>query len=211
MNLIGIRSFDGKPRGAEFNRYDDRIYVARMVDGKKTVDAFPASVDAGVQRGSGTSPVRLEDGFYKDAWTRGEVSGGELGLRQARDVEVWKDANNDGMLQDSELKAGTSMLSVDTQLQFHRGGSGRVGDASAGCQAIAPDHYDRFQRILAEAPASQRDFSYLLTDCSTMPGINPDGSIQDTARDRGRTGNRDDSDHKGGIGIIRTPVSRIMW
>ncbi|MFH1812519.1 MAG: hypothetical protein ABIJ09_27550 [Pseudomonadota bacterium] len=206
VNLVGIRSFNGTPQGQKVDRYDDMIYAARIVDGKKTVEAFPASVDAGIQSNDANTPYRLDDGFYRNAWTRGEVVGGEQGLRQNRDLEVWKDSNNNGVLEDSELKAGKQMLSVDAQLQFHRGDDGRVGDASRGCQVIDPDRYDRFQQILKEAPASQRDFSYMLTDSCTLPGIRPDGSSQNTVADRGHCGSRGDPGKGGGgIGIIRTP------
>jgi hypothetical protein len=206
VNLIGVRSFNGTPQGQKVDQYDDMIYVARMVDGKKTVTGFPASVDAGIQKGGQGTPYRLEDGFYKDAFSRGNVSGGELGLRQVRALEVWTDANNDGMLQQSELDAGTRKIGADEQLQFHRGGMGAVGDASRGCQVIDPRCYDQFQQILREAPASQRDFSYNLTDCSTLPGIKADGSSQDTAADRAYyEKNRHFSLDGDGIGIIRTP------
>ncbi|MFH1811369.1 MAG: hypothetical protein ABIJ09_21695 [Pseudomonadota bacterium] len=195
VNLTGIRSFNGEAHGAKANKYDDMIYVARMVDGKKTVEGFPATVDPGKQKNSPT--YRLGDGFFKDAWTRGNVSGDEPGLRQTRDLE---------------LQAGGSadMLPTEKQLQFHRGGSGDVNSESRGCQAIRGDRYDRFQQILAEAPASQRDFSYNLIDSHGLPGLRSDGHAERTHSLRHQTSERRNAGHSGdGIGIVRTPDSRL--
>ncbi len=213
VNITGIRSFSGTAHGMTPDKYDDMIYTARIVDGKKTVEGFHASVDPGKQS-DGKRSEDLPGGFYDNAWVRGQVSGGEMGLRQARDIEAFGDKNGDGLLQPDEIKAGTHMLSASQQLQFHRGGVGNVGDSSAGFQVIAPKEYDRFQQILAEAPPSQNGFSYNLTDSSTLPGINADGSSQNTFAHRIRTSSgvnlRAASGNNPGIGRIRQPGENIQ-
>lgn len=207
VNLVGIRSFNGSPQKAKIDQYDDMIYVARMVDGKKTVEGFPASVDAGADPKNPNASYRLDDGFYDGAFKRGTVSGKELGLRQARDLSVYQDLNKDGALSADEIAKGKTMLSADKQLQFHRGGSGFVGDSSAGCQVIDAQHYDRFQAILKEAPNSQGVFNYTLSDCSRLPRINADGSAQKTHQRHGQYGKyRASADGTSdGIGRIRQP------
>jgi len=212
VNMVGIRSFGGKPHGQVADKHDDMIYVARMVDGQKRVEGFRASVDGGIQSDPNRPSYRLDDAFYKDGWKRGGVTGGEQGLRQVRSVDVWKDANNDGVLDKDELKAGRSQLAATAQLQFHRGGMSNVGDVSSGCQVIAADQYDRFQKILAEAPDTQKRFSYNLIDSSRLPGINPDGSIQDTAADLANCGHEQPvGESGGGIGKTPPPLYGVRW
>ena len=85
---------------------------------------------------------------------------------------MYSDANHNGTIDaDTSEAQSVSMMSAANQLQFHRGGVGEVGDASAGCQVISGDQYDRFQQILAEAPQSQQKFSYLMADVNEMPQI----------------------------------------
>ncbi len=200
VNLVGIRSFaNGQAGSKEGNAYNDTIYACRMVDGKKTVESFKASVDGGVfkdpkksglgfydRKGKYKGITHLADGFYRDAFKRGKVSGKENGLRQQGLVRLHADKNNDGVIQNRE-KLGRNdqgmLAGARHQIQFHRGADGdKVGESSAGCQAIRPDDWKRFQNVMADAPKGQdsklsgKGFSYLLTDSSKLPP--PDSNFQ---------------------------------
>lgn len=190
LNLVGIRSFqDGKAVAAEGDKYNDTIYACRMKDGKKEVYAFDGTTDAGKwddAKGKGMSLVddfgrdrgvtHLADGFYKESFGVGKVSGGEQGLEQKGWVRLHGDANNDGKIQQNEkLGRGDKgyLAGADWQIQFHRGGAGdTVGETSAGCQTIKADQYDKFMGLVNEAPNKDK-LSYCLTDSSKLeqPGF----------------------------------------
>jgi len=188
VNLVGIRSFqNGKAVAAEGDKYNDTIYGCRMRNGQKEVQAFNSTTDAGIwqdaaskgmsfidRRGNDRGVTHLADGYYNQAFERGTVQGGEQGLRQTGWVRMHADRNNDGKIQDNEKlgwrdKDGV-LAGSDWQIQFHRGGSGdKVGETSAGCQAIKSGDYARFQQMLADAPDSQKYFNDTLTDSSKLP------------------------------------------
>lgn len=183
VNLVGVRGFaDGKANANAPDQFNDTIYVARMVDGKKTVEAFKASTDPGAQgpdalqsihnnRGDRQGVAELATGSYRDAWTRGNVSGGELGLRQDGWVRVHTDANGDGRVSADELRGGEGrgrLAGNGLQLQFHGSQGDSVGQNSAGCQVIHESQWQRFQDILQEAPRNQQRFGYTLVDGATL-------------------------------------------
>jgi hypothetical protein len=95
---------------------------------------------------------------------------------------VYTDANRNGTIDVEQGEAQrVNMMSAAKQLQFHRGGEGEVGDASAGCQVIEAKQYDHFQQILAEAPQSQQKFSYLMTDVNELPQIDQNNRAFDSS------------------------------
>ncbi|MBN2360945.1 MAG: hypothetical protein JXR83_15930 [Deltaproteobacteria bacterium] len=171
LNLVGVRGFsDGQVNGNEKDRFNDTIFACRMVDGKKEVYEYKASTDPGADpngRWHDKGDAFLADGFYRDTWSKGTVSGNEQGLRQENWVNANIDYNGNGKIEGAETyrwKAGT-----DCQFQFHRGASGEnVGNSSAGCQVIQGQQYDDFQKLLNEAPDGQK-FSYLLINGSQLP------------------------------------------
>ncbi|MBI3924818.1 MAG: hypothetical protein HY319_04695 [Armatimonadetes bacterium] len=188
VNLIGVRNFqDGEPTEPQGDVYNDTIYAAwRDDDGEYHVRAFQASTDAGVvanpeSTGFGYSDSEgyvglshLADGTYQDAWVRGGVPGSDLGLRQAGDVRIQADANNDGIIQaDERLGPDGSGTTVGASwgIQFHPGGSrDRAVDTwSAGCQVIVAEEYADFQAIIRNA--TNERFSYTLVDSSNLPPV----------------------------------------
>ena len=194
VNLVGVRSYtDGQLNDGRANEYNDTIYVCRTVDGKKEVHAFDGSVDGGVYgaakgkgytvgNGSGADfgIAHLANGFYRDAWEKGTVTGGVEGLRQSGWVKINADFNNNGLIDDNErlgahgegLIAGTRL-----QMQFHPGYGNTVGANSMGCQVIKASQYRDFQRLLDEAPASQKNFSYNLVDGRTLQAPDAGGKV----------------------------------
>jgi hypothetical protein len=179
VNLVGVRGMqDGKANANDPDKFNDTIYVARMVDGKKTVEAFKASTDPGAQGQDALQSIRdqhgdrqgvaqLATGSYRDAWTRGTVSGGDQGLRQDGWVRVHTDADGDGRISGAEQRGGDGrgrLAGNGLQLQFHGSQGDSVGQNSAGCQVIHESQWQRFQDILKEAPASQQRFGYTLVD-----------------------------------------------
>jgi len=181
VNLVGVRGFsDGQANANEKDQYNDSIFACRMNNGKKEVYEFKGSTDPGADptnQWHDRGDTFLAEGFYKDSWAKGKVSGGEQGLRQVDWVNVNVDANGNGKIDSNEgrrLQAGTGC-----QFQFHSGGDGdKVGKSSAGCQVIQNEQYADFQKLLSEAPDSQK-FSYLLINGSKMP--------QDVNSDFGKT------------------------
>lgn len=194
LNLVGVRGFkDGVRTENEPDKFNDTVYACRLVDGKKEVYAFNAAVDAGIydaaehdgyslsnRDGYSKGVAHLADGFYRDAWSKGPVTGGVEGLRQTGWVRVNADFNNNGKIDDSErlgrsqegMVAGTKL-----QLQFHPGYGDNVGSNSLGCQSIKGEQWDKFQQLLDEVPGSQKNFSYNLTDGRTMKAPGADGSV----------------------------------
>lgn len=207
VNLVGIRAFADQHGDHRPDLYNDRIYACRMVNGKKEVWGFVASVDGGVIRDKGLkdqlaggfgNTTHLADGFYQDCWRKGKVAGGDLGLRQSKPVYVHADGDNDGKI-DARERGEALRSDPSRDLQFHCGeGSNPVGAASAGCQVIHADQFPGFQHVLNESP--QQDFSYLLVSSDSLisdasPVVNW-GDQQWPISDDG----------EGGIGRIRRPV-----
>ncbi len=188
LNLIGVRSYSGgKANAGEADKYNDTIYACRMNNGKKEVYAFDGSVDAGKwndpantnmavadRHGNTLGIAHMADGHYQDAFTRGAVSGSDLGLRQSGWVRAHVDKNNDGLISDNE-KLGWNgkgrMAGADLQFQFHAGEGDTVGESSAGCQTIKAEQFGQFQKLLREAPESQKTFGYTLTDGKNLKSV----------------------------------------
>lgn len=187
VNLIGIRSFqDGKPTTAEGNTYNDSIYAVRMVDGRPQVTAFSGSTDAGIfpdpaasgfgytdPQGTYQGISHLADGFYPDAWVRGAVAAGGAGLRQAGEIRIHADSNNNGVIDETE-RLGPDGQGVTKgagwQIQFHTGGAGtEVNRWSAGCQVIHANQWQAFQELVGNAPNAA--FSYALVDSANLPPL----------------------------------------
>ncbi|MEW6280730.1 MAG: hypothetical protein AB1758_19040, partial [Candidatus Eremiobacterota bacterium] len=116
-----------------------------------------------------------------DTWVRGGVPGSDLGLRQAGDIRIHADTNNDGIIQANE-RLGSDLngdgladgerVGAGWGIQFHPGGSGQnVGSWSAGCQVIRPEDYGRFQQVLRNATNTR--FSYTLVDGANLPAVDP--------------------------------------
>lgn len=193
VNLVGIRSFqDGRPVEGQGNAYDDTIYAVWVDEtGQRQVRAFTASTDAGVvadpqstgfgvyENGSYQGFSHLADGHYRDTWVKGSVPGSDLGLRQAGDIRIHADSDNDGVISDAERlgqdldgdgRADGTTKGSGWGIQFHPGGSGpNVGSWSAGCQVIQAGEYADFKNILNNA--SNGRFSYTLVDSSALPPV----------------------------------------
>ncbi|MFH1808405.1 MAG: hypothetical protein ABIJ09_06665 [Pseudomonadota bacterium] len=198
INLIGIRGVvighAGSSGGSDYN---DTLHTCRLVDGIREVQSFRASTDAGRfsdpeklilgyhdHAGSFVGMSLLADGFYRDAFRRGEVAHGEFGLVQQGLVRLQADRHDDDGTGDHDppITAHPVLLAGPRlQIQFHRGAeANRVGVSRAGCQAIHPQDWVPFQRVLAEAPRSQdareggQGFSYLLLDGAKLPAPDSD-------------------------------------
>ncbi|MFH1807536.1 MAG: hypothetical protein ABIJ09_02230 [Pseudomonadota bacterium] len=187
LNLVGVRSFsNGAANAGEADKYNDTVYACRMNNGKKEVYAFDASVDGGVwdknnaayqdmavkdRQGNAMGITHMADGHYQDAFTRGAVSGSDMGLRQDGWVRAHVDRNNDGKISNNEklgFQGKGRVAGADMQFQFHPGYGENVGQNSAGCQAIKGEQWDKFQSLLKEAPESQKNFSYTLADSKNL-------------------------------------------
>jgi len=174
-NIVGLRGFkDGAAADNIPDQYNDTVYVCRMNNGKKEVYAFDASVDPGSPGADKATwnpngNTHLAEGFYRDSWGKGPVTGGETGLRQTGWLNVNIDKNGDGQISGDE--ANNVPAGSLTQLQFHRGSDGDVvGRSSAGCQVIKSGQYDDFQKLINESP--QQAYSYLMIDSSKIPPQN---------------------------------------
>ncbi len=135
LNIVGLRTIQGR----KDNEFDDRIFIAYLLDGKWIVESGEATTDAG--RYWLTKPdykpcaVYLHPQQARSAYEIGLHRGKYEALVQRKPVLFWRDGNKD-----SHVDYNSSVAYHDKiGLNIHRatakeGGSSYVERWSAGCQ-----------------------------------------------------------------------------
>ena len=168
LNIIGARNPEQEP-----NVFNDRIHVCYQVGGVWVEEIFECTTDPGSywlnrpMRQSGTAVLKHPQqmrGAFELGYHKGNIH--HRCLRQVKEVDVWRDANKDEVIDYGSMSDSTAWA-----IQIHRASSKyksqRIDRYSAGCQVISdPVKYRRFIELcdLQVSTNSWNRFTYTLIE-----------------------------------------------
>lgn len=153
LNLIGIR----KDKNVS-NRFDDTFILAYNGP-EPIIKYFPCTTDPGryyMQNGLEKGTAVLVPGQYRGAYKLGLHQGKYEALVQAKEVQVYRDANKDGKLDYVNPEWG--FFGINIHRSSPTGTSIQVDRWSAGCQVFA--NISDFNYLIAQVKRSLETKEY---------------------------------------------------
>lgn len=170
LNIVGLRTADMTP-----NTFNDWEYVFWKYKGSWEGMKFPITTDPGLYylknplNELGTAIVK--PGQYPGLWQRGLHQGKYSALRQVGEIEVYRDANRDGIYDLTGKIYKGKDFGINNHRAVENGRSIMVDKWSAGCQ-VFEDYYqfEVFMRLIVEAEKNWTNlFTYtLLTEAQLV-------------------------------------------
>ena len=167
VNIVGVRN--SATNNQVTNRFDDWITVSYKVNGVWQFHIWACTTDPGVKytREKLLNPLgvaRLVPGQYRGTHQIGLHQGKYTALVQRGPVKVWRDANKDGIYDETKIDEG--LFGINIHRSSPTGTSVQVDGWSAGCQVFANiNDYSKFMKICEKArEVFGNKFSYTLIE-----------------------------------------------
>lgn len=171
VNIVGIRN--SATNNQVTNKFDDWMTLSYKIGGEWKFHIWQCTTDPGVKytRQELLNPLgvaRLVPGQYRGSHRIGLHQGKYSALVQSTPLPVWRDANKDGIY--DETKIDTGIFGINIHRSSPTGTSVQVDGWSAGCQVFANiNDYTKFMRIMEKANETfGNKFTYTLIESADI-------------------------------------------